>query len=187
MSTKRGRAYTLCANSVKRIAIRRGEIQHITEIKEEFVDLSSENEMLQEQNRIAEYCEELADSLTNVKSERSQAEVKFEKQRNVNTELQKSQERLLQYVDEVQELHGMTNKGKIISEVGGRHQYRKLKELKTKVERSLWFARTFGLSLSSVEVKDDAGVYHMLNYTAGKEKGSRSYKDLSEEEQDLVK
>ena len=36
-------------------------------------------------------------------------------------------------------------------------------------------------------VKDDAGVYHMLNYTAGKEKGSRLYKDLSEEEQDLVK
>ena len=79
MSTERGRAYTLCANSVKRIAIRRGEIQHITEIKEEFVDLSSENEMLQEQNRIAEYCEELADSLTNVKVERSQAEEKFEK------------------------------------------------------------------------------------------------------------
>ena len=80
MSTERGRAYTLCANSVKRIAIRRGEIQRIGEIKEEFGNLSSENEMLQEQNRcIAVYCEDLADSLTNVKVERSQAEEKFEK------------------------------------------------------------------------------------------------------------
>ena len=80
MSTERGRAYTLCANSVKRIAIRSGDIQRIGEIKEEFGNLSSENEMLQEQNRcIAVYCEDLADSLTNVKVERSQAEEKFEK------------------------------------------------------------------------------------------------------------
>lgn len=62
----------------------------------------------------------------------------------------------------------MENTGKRISEVGGRHQYQKLKELKTKVERSLWFARTFGLNLCSVEVKNDAGVYHVLTIQMGK-------------------
>ena len=40
------------------------------------------------------------------------------------------------------------NNGKTLSEVGERHQRRKLKELKTIVEKALWFTDTFGLSLT---------------------------------------
>ena len=40
--------------------------------------------------------------------------------------------------------------GKTINEVGEKHQRRKLKELKTNVEKALWFTETFGLSFNSV-------------------------------------
>ena len=79
----------------------------------------------------------------------------------------------------------MVNQVKKIYEVGERQHYRKLKELKSKIERSVWFARTFGISLSAVEVKDDAGVYHTINYENGNEK--TKYDELTEDEKDLVK
>ena len=179
LSTKRGQAYMVCAKTVKNVTIHSDEVQHVSEIKAELENVTSEKDTLHE------YCDELVDNLSNAKADKSQVEEKLKEQININTELQKTQDRLLQYVDEVQELQSMANNGKKISEVGGRQQYRKLKELKSKIEWSVWFARTFGLSLSAVEVKDDAGVYH--TYAAGKENTGKSYKDLSEEEGDLVK
>lgn len=71
LSAKRGRAYILCANSVKRIAIRRKETQHVSEINEKLDNLSTEREELQEQNKcLVEYCEELCKNLTNVEEVR---------------------------------------------------------------------------------------------------------------------
>ena len=64
----------------------------------------------------------------------------------------------------------MENKGKKISEVGERQQCRNLMELQSKIERSVWFAKTFGICLSAVEVKDDANVYHTISFANGNEK-----------------
>jgi len=39
--------------------------------------------------------------------------------------------------------------------VGERHQRRKITELKTNVEKSLWFTKSFGLTLNSVTFSGD--------------------------------
>lgn len=183
LSTKRGRAYTICANSSRRINIKCDEVQYISEVKDELSNRIVENERLRtETNSVAKRCDELANNLAYLTEEKNGAEEKLEEQIRANAELHKNQERLLQYVDKIQQWHGMSNKGKKLSEVGGRHQNRKLKELKSKIEQSVWFAKTFDISLCSVEVKDDAGVYHTMSFTSEKQKTCRSYKNLSEED-----
>ncbi len=57
----------------------------------------------------------------------------------------------------------LEKRGKKFSEVGSRQKRRLLKELKTKAERSLWFAKTFGLNITSIELQDDAGEIHEVD------------------------
>ena len=56
---------------------------------------------------------------------------------------------LHQYLDKTEEQKQFATTGKRISEVKERQQRRKLRELKTAEEKSLWFAKTIGLNLSS--------------------------------------
>ena len=67
---------------------------------------------------------------------------------------------------------------------GKRQQRRKLKELKTNIERALWFAETFGLTLNSVTFSEKDGSNHTLSYEKSEKK---SFNDFSEEEQDKIK
>ena len=53
-------------------------------------------------------------------------------------------------------------------------------ELKTSMERTLWFEETYGLSLDSVSFSDKEGATHTISFCDGKKKFS--YKDLPEEE-----
>ena len=68
--------------------------------------------------------------------------------------------------------------------MGERQQRRKIKELKTKVERALWFAETLGLELDTVSFTDDKGGKHAISYS---DKEKRTFKDLNEEDQNKVK
>ena len=52
------------------------------------------------------------------------------------------------------------------------------------MEKALWFAKTFGLELQSVIFKDHHGENHTMTYS---EKVRRSYKDLTEADQQQVK
>ena len=65
-----------------------------------------------------------------------------------------------------------------------RQQKQKLKELKTNVEKALWFAETFGLSLNSIIFSGKDGSNHTLSYEKSPKK---SFNDLAEEEQDKLK
>lgn len=65
-----------------------------------------------------------------------------------------------------------------------RQQKRKLKELKTNVEKALWFVETFGLSLNAVIFSGKDGSNHTLSYEKSPKK---SFNDLAEEEQDKLK
>ena len=76
------------------------------------------------------------------------------------------------------------NSGKIISQVGERQQRRKMKELKTNVERALWFTESFGLTLNSVTFSGDDDSNPTLCF---EENGTKGFHDLSEEDQDKVK
>ena len=77
------------------------------------------------------------------------------------------------------------NTGKGISELGKKQQHRKLTELKTYVEKSLWFAETFGLTLQSATFFDKSGFNHSILYGSTSE--GKRYKDLSEEEKQRIK
>ena len=63
--------------------------------------------------------------------------------------LKKENAHLHQYLDKTEEQKQFATTGKRISEVKERQQRRKLRELKTAEEKSLWFAKTIGLNLSS--------------------------------------
>ena len=56
--------------------------------------------------------------------------------------------------------------------------------MKTKVNKPLWFAKSFGLDLQSAVFVDKHGGNHTLSYS---EKVLTSYKDLSEVDQEKVK
>ena len=66
-----------------------------------------------------------------------------------------------------------------------RQQKRKLKELKTNVEKALWFAETFGLSLNSVIFSQE----RMAQTTCFPMKNLQKspFNNLAEEEQDKLK
>ena len=76
------------------------------------------------------------------------------------------------------------NKGGKLSEVCERQQRRKVTELKSSVEKALWFAKTFGLDLQSAIFKDEHGANHNLTYS---EKVRKCYKDLAEADQQKVR
>jgi hypothetical protein len=92
-------------------------------------------------------------------------------------------------VKRLEQLHGndllLENRGKQFTEVRQRQQHRILKELKTKAERSLWSAKTFGLDVSSTEFKDETGFHHAMKYTQVGENTSKSYRELTQDEKDV--
>ena len=63
----------------------------------------------------------------------------------------------------------------------GRQQRRKIRELKTYVEKALWFAESFGLKLRFVQFADDDEKLHIIDYKP-RVAGKKCYKDLSDEE-----
>ena len=76
------------------------------------------------------------------------------------------------------------NKGGKLSEVGERQQRIKVTELKSSVEKALWFAKTFGLDLESAIFKDEHSANNNSTYS---EKVRKSYKYLAEADQQKVR
>lgn len=65
------------------------------------------------------------------------------------------------YVDNpVKDLDFDKSSSKEITQVGKRQERRKLKELKTNIEKALGFAKTFGMVLQNVNFLDDSGLSH---------------------------
>ena len=91
---------------------------------------------------------------------------------------------LQNYIEALGQDLDFPNNGGELSEVGEQQQRRKKTKLKTNVEKALWFAKTFGLELQSVIFKDHHGANHTMTYS---EKVRRSYKDLTEADQQKVR
>ena len=66
-----------------------------------------------------------------------------------------------------------------------RQQRRKLRKLKTAVEKSLWFAKTIVLNPSSASFTDDKAESYNVDYSS--ENTPKSFNELLEEEQEKVK
>lgn len=92
---------------------------------------------------------------------------------------------LSDYLEKVGVPVNFRNTGKEVHDVGKRQQDRKLTEVKMNVEKSLWFAGTFGLTLESTTFSDKSGSNHTLTYNSISTR--KGFKDLSEEERNIIK
>ena len=182
---KSGSALVNYDRASKRIAIRHGELQTAFEIECELSRLKVDKHVLEEEKKVLhDRCNELYESLVQAEELRTASEEKLTEAYADIEKLRRENAGLLEYFDKIAEQEGYKNSGKNISEVKDRQQCRKIRELKTYVDKALWFASTFGLQLSSVEFKDDTGKSHTIEYQV--ENRKKSYNELSDEEKEKV-
>ena len=122
----------------------------IREVKNKLDQLKTEKENLEKENvRLHERCDQLYKGLLEVEAVGKKAEEELKMTFVDQERLKKESAHLHQYLDKTEEQKQFATTGKRISEVKERQQRRKLRELKTAEEKSLWFAKTIGLNLSS--------------------------------------
>ena len=187
-----GKKYETFGSKVKKIAIRKGEVRNIAEVEEELKEQKKQNKILQEKNEdllldyedLQEIIDQLWKEINEARELQRKAEERVEEMYDDLKLVKEENAHLSQYVEKLEELEKLENTGKKFTEVQEKQQQRKLRELKTKAERALWFAETFGLRLSSMEFLDDNGKTHNINYH---EQGPKSFKELPKEDQDKIK
>ena len=171
---------------VREFKVRQGELLSITEVESNLKKLKVENEALKEENiSLLSSCESLYTELQKAVAQEKETQEKFQTVSVDLENLKKENSHLHQYLDKIEEQKRFANTGGKILEVKGRQQRRKLRELKTSVEKSLWFAKTLGLKLDSACFKDDNGENYKLDYSS--KENPKSFKDLPDEEQEKVK
>ena len=74
-----------------------------------------------------------------------------------------------------------------IEEVGARQRLRKIRELKTKAEKALWFLESYGVTLSSISVEDANGKQVDIGPGIDKAHKVSRYQNLPEEEKIRIK
>lgn len=182
----RGRVRTEYLSKSKYISVYEKEIARVTEAKEELATaqavldtLSKENDDLKERYQI------LSKELGTLQGTKKQTERDLEYVTKEYQEGLNKNESLKEYIEKMGIPDNCENTGKCIPVVGKRHQHRKIKELKTQVERSLWFAETYGLHLESLKLSDNSGTGYELEFKDRVAK--KCYKDLPEAEKQKIK
>lgn len=167
-------------------------MQNISEVKEELKEQKKQNKILQEKTEdfllekedLHELMDQLWEDLIEAWELKSKAEERIEELFADLKLVNKENAHLSQYVEKLEKIEKLENTGKKFTEVHEKQQQRKLRELKTKAERALWFTETFGLRLSSLEFLDHSGKTHNINYQV---QGAKSFKELSKGDQDKIK
>ena len=137
--------------------------------------LSIENE------RINKRCEELIKEVTALNYHNRETNLALNNKEKEYVSILKENKALSDYLEKVGIFVSFKNSGKEIPELGKKQQQRKLIELKTSIEKSLWFAETFGLTFRSVILSDKSESSYLLRYEDQSQ--LRKYKDLSPKEQ----
>ena len=81
----------------------------------------------------------------------------------------------------------LKNTSRPINQVGECQTRRKIKEVKTRAEKALWFLESFGLTLHSIKVKDNAGNLSDLSFHSADGGSKTSFHNLPEEDKDTVR
>ena len=98
--------------------------------------------LAQENDDLSKQYEELLREFETLQGTKEQSEKELQCAKKEYEEETTMNEELRDYIEKIGIPNNCKNTGKDIPAVGKRHQCRKLKELKTQVERSLWFAKT---------------------------------------------
>ena len=70
--------------------------------------------------------------------------------------------------------------------VGTRQQERNVKRIKNSAEAALWFLKSYGMELESINLKDAASKKHTIQIGAAEKTLSTSYNKMSEHDQEVV-
>lgn len=176
-ASKRGRKYDELKQREIKLAIQLDDLNtfHQDELIMKENKVTIEN-LLDDKRILSDRCDLLTTENAQSKAAASQTHQDLLKANLENDELNLENQELHQYIGKLGQELDFKNSSAKLTEVGERQQRRKLKELKTKVEKALWFSKTFGLELDSVKFSDEGGVERHLSY---RENGASSYKDLS--------
>ena len=177
---KRGRVYQKLKQKEMKLAIQLYDLK--TSGHEEKNRDTIEN-LLDDKKILSDRCDLLTRENILAKAAVTKTHEELSKRNLENEELNLENQELHQYIERELEALNFENSSAKMTDVGNRQQRRKLKELKTKVEKALWFTKTFGLELDSVKFKDKDGVERDLTYMENK---ACAYKDLSPEDQQKV-
>ena len=156
------------ASKARHMEFLNSELVDIREVNNKLEQLKSENENLEKENvRLHERCDQLYKELLEVETIGKKAEEEAKMTFVDQERLKKENAHLHQYLDKIEQQKKNSTTGKKISEVKERQQRRKLRELKTAVEKSLWFAKAIGFNLSSGSFTDDKGERYNFDYSSG--------------------
>ena len=171
---------------MREFKVRQGELLSITEVERDLKNLKIENEALKKENvSLLTRCESLYTELQKAVAQEKETQESLQTVSLDLENLRKENSHLHQYLDKLKEQKGFENTGGKIFEVKDRQQHRKLRELKTSIEKSLWFVKTVGLNLDLACFKDDRGENYKLDYSS--KENPKSFKDLPDREQEKVK
>ena len=81
----------------------------------------------------------------------------------------------------------LENTGKPVDKVGERQKRRKLKELKTRSERALWFMESFGFKLDSIKIEDLDGKITEINYSENGCSSKTNFQQLPENDKTTIR
>ena len=183
---KKGRAFLKFSKESKSIAIYRRELRSTAEVEKELCHAKAKQRLVEEENaNLQAQRDELHQNLLLAQELEKDGSEKLVKANADIAKIERENVHLWAYFDKISEQRGFVNCGKHISEVKERQQRRKIKELKSYVEKALWFAETFGLHLNSVKFRDEAGMSHTIEYNTDVER-KKAYQDLSEDDKDKV-
>ena len=172
----------------KKLAIHRHEVEDVNQLLRKVACFEEEKTKLQEQIVSLEAkCESLVQDvlkLTNDKHHTTELEQSLS---NVHDENEQLQAYIQTLVDRDTCKHcdtSFANRGSTYDKVSYTQKQRKLKELKTNMERALWFLESFGFNIESLSLVALDGEKVKLKYNASPKS---AYQCLSQEDQDIIK
>ena len=168
---KNGTTYRKLCLKKSRMALQLKDLETLSELDIECNNQKAKNNDLQERY------ENLFKDMTECKDAERMANAE-------NHELKMKNHKLETYVEGLGQILSFRDNGKKLLDVCDRHQRRKLVELKSNVEKALWFSKTFGLDLETVIFTDGQKAKHKLSYS---DKDKTAYKDLSDEGKQKVR
>ena len=180
-----GASYRNLIESELKLAVRADEVVTVSELETMLRNEKKRADVLLNENEILiARCDELHNQMIEFEAKEEVASEALGEANAKIDSLVTENQKLHHYIDKLGQDTAFENNGKVITQMGERQQRRKLKELRTNVQRTLWFAKTFGLTLNSVSFSGQDGLNHTLSY---EENETKSFKDLSEEEKDKLK
>ena len=166
---KSGASYRNLVQSELKLAVKGKEVVTTAELVTQIRKAEEKSNVLLKENEVLKArCEELFSKWMECKAKKEEATEDLAEANAKIDSLFAENEKLYSYVQKLGQVIDFGNNGKTLNEVGERQQRRKLKELKTNIERALWFAETFGLTLNSVTFSEKDGSNHTLSYKKSK-------------------